>query len=243
MAYKKDSIQEALCEINFVAGADPWDLTSFGRLFELVREGYPKRKNQENVQVSFELGPSGPKQTVTKSPKMIFLTDDERALIQLSENQIVTNVLRPYPHWGAFKSRILAALDCYQKAVSPVAAESVVLRYLDHWEFPETGFPLSKYYNFGEQNIYLPVCFAEKVSPCMLRFQCEAQAELVLDLSFNLLLQEKRTVVNLDSRLIKTSPPVDRVAFEDLLETMHNLLKDVYESVINPQLRDLMVPV
>ena len=243
MRYKKDSIQEALCEMNFIPGGEPWDLTYFGRFFELTKTDYPKRKNQENIEMSLELGPTGPKHTVTKSPKMLFLASDEKSLIQLSENQLVANVLRPYPHWDTFRGKILSVYANYKKVIPGATLSNFVLRYIDRWDFEKPGFELAQFFSLGPQSKYLPACLAPVGAPCMLRFQTPLGDDLILDLSFTMPPDEGKAVTALDTRLIKTKANTDEEEFEKALEVMHKLLTNIYEDVVNDHLRTRMEPV
>ena len=243
MRYKNNSIQEALCEMNFNPGGEPWDLTYFGRFFELIKGDYPKRKNQENVEMSFEFGPTGPKHTVTKSPKMLFFADDEKSLVQLFENQLVTNVLKPYPHWERFKEKTLSSYGYYKKVISSAVMNNFVLRYIDKWEFEQEGFHLSNFFSFGPDSKYLPACLAPIAAPCMLRFQIPFEESLICDLLFSARPEEGKVAILLDTRLIKIQTPTSEEAFEETLEDMHKRLINIYEDVINDHLRNRMEPV
>jgi uncharacterized protein (TIGR04255 family) len=87
-------------------------MTLFGRLYELIQEEFPKKRQQIHVQTTLPLG-AGDAPTQEIDPRMIFERDDGTALVQLAPHRLVVNKLPPYGNWQSLKSLILARLDDY----------------------------------------------------------------------------------------------------------------------------------
>ena len=113
--YQKPPVIEAQCEFLFEPST-PWDLTIMGLVYEKIREQFPKRRPGKRLEVSVETGPTGVRQRVQSSEGMQFLQLDGNALIQVAQDAVVVNHLKPYPTWREFLPLIRQGLEACRKA-------------------------------------------------------------------------------------------------------------------------------
>src|SRR5258705_1897664 len=111
--YKKPPLIEALCELRF-EGSQPWDWTIPGLVYERIRDQFPKKRQENALEVSVQPGENQILQQMKAGvAKMQFLRDDESALIQIGPDLLAVNQLRPYQSWKAFKALILENMRIY----------------------------------------------------------------------------------------------------------------------------------
>ena len=131
--YKNPPLIEALCEFRF-QGDSNWDLTLPGLFYREVKEKFPKKREQNAVDVQFhgsqpETGIQG-----TMIPKVQFFSEDESCLVQLSPSLLTINHLYPYPNWDHFKALILEMLSTYSAIANPGPFARIGLRYINRIE-------------------------------------------------------------------------------------------------------------
>lgn len=139
---KSPPLLEALCEFRFAPSSE-WDWTVPGRLYDRVKDQYPKKAQVEGIQLQVEVAAGGKaSQQVTSGPERVQLkTSGEEAMLQVGPNILVVNHLRPYPGWEAFSKMVLDAYEQYLEVVGTVELERIGVRYIDriplHAEVPE----------------------------------------------------------------------------------------------------------
>lgn len=142
--YKNPPIVEALCEISFVGSK--WDSTHYGSFFQNVRERYPKKQELARFGVEMQLaqGQLSAKGTSDK-PLMRFIKQDDSQLIQLAENFLTINQLKPYCGYEEFQQDIEAAIKEYFELAAPQGVERIGLRYINQIVIPAHSFDLGEY--------------------------------------------------------------------------------------------------
>lgn len=146
--YPNCPIREALVEFYFDAEA-PWDDTYAGLFYQEVRAEYPVKEQRITNQASLESdGPqAGLKFELAK--RFIAKRQDGTALLQLSPNLLVANVLAPYGGWEQLRAQAESALAAYSRTCAPTKLKSIGIRYLDRFELPsEETIKLEDYFNF-----------------------------------------------------------------------------------------------
>jgi uncharacterized protein (TIGR04255 family) len=143
--YENPPLIEALCEFQFESN-QTWDWTIPGLVYDKVREDFPKKKQQNIVEMAARIE----KDEVTPSIKggmgrMQFLREDETALIQVGPNLLVVNQLRPYSTWGKFQKMIKSCLAVYRDVANPKALKRIGLRYINRLEIPEAEVRIEDY--------------------------------------------------------------------------------------------------
>lgn len=135
--YARPPVLEAICEFRFEPGAH-WDGALPGLVYTEVRDEFPKRRDQRDVQLGFRPGDDASTHQIQSAVqhRMQFLREDERSLIQIGRDLLVVNQLRPYPTWADFRAIIDRALGAYRKVVAPVGFRRIGLRYINRLEIP-----------------------------------------------------------------------------------------------------------
>jgi uncharacterized protein (TIGR04255 family) len=144
--YSNPSLIEALCEFQFEP-SQPWDWTIPGLVYDKVKKEYPKKKQQNVIEMEArveqnELMPSIKKGGVAR---LQFLREDETALIQVGPNLLVVNHLKPYPTWGKFQEMIKSGLAVYRDVANPKSLKRVSLRYINRLEVPQAQVEIEDY--------------------------------------------------------------------------------------------------
>ncbi len=144
--YQNPPLIEALCEFQFEAN-QPWDWTIPGLVYEKVKRDFPKKKQQNVIEMEArveqdEVMPGIRKGAVTR---LQFLREDETALLQVGPNLFVVNQLKPYPTWGKFREMIEDGLAIYREVANPRALKRVSLRYINRLEIPRPQVEIEDY--------------------------------------------------------------------------------------------------
>jgi uncharacterized protein (TIGR04255 family) len=143
--YDAPPIAEVLCEFYFSPG-QPWDWTIPGLLYDKVKGDFPKKSQQNVLQVELR----AEREEITQNIKggmarMQFLRADEHALMQVGPDLLVINHLRPYSGWANFKVDIKRCLATYCDIVQPQGIQRIGLRYINKIEFPYSSVEIDDY--------------------------------------------------------------------------------------------------
>lgn len=84
-------------------------------------------------------------QGTSDKPLMRFIKQDDSQLIQLAENFLTINQLRPYSGYKEFQKDIEAAIKQYFDLAAPQGVDRVGLRYINRIVIPANTFDLSEY--------------------------------------------------------------------------------------------------
>lgn len=144
--YDKPPVIEVLCEFRFKS-AQPWDWTIPGLVYEKIREKFPKKRQQNVLEV--ETQPSEDKvlhRMKAGVERMQFLNQQENAFVQVGPDLLAVNHLPPYPKWDAFKRLILEQLAVYRDVANPESLARIGLRYINRIEIPDKRIGLEQYF-------------------------------------------------------------------------------------------------
>ncbi len=145
-SYRNPPLAEALCEFRFAEGAEPWDWTLVGLLYQRLSDEYPKRQ-QNSLRLAVDSQESGTGQNVKIGvERMQFLSDDGLALVQIAPNQLIVNRLRPYPGWNEFRAQLVDVLAAYRDVAEPQSLIRVGLRYINRIEIAAERLELEDYF-------------------------------------------------------------------------------------------------
>ncbi len=144
--YKNPPVVEALCEIYF--HESKWDGTLFGLFFEKVRENYPKKQELEQIFVQVNI----PKearvtQMQRRKHRIQFIKEDGSRLIQIENNLLVINQLRPYPRFEDWKPVVDEMLKYYSEIAQPKGIIRMGVRYINRIMIPTVKFKMEDYFN------------------------------------------------------------------------------------------------
>lgn len=144
--YKKPPVVEAVCEFRFEA-SQPWDWTIPGLIYDRIKSEFPKKRQQNVLEVAMQPGEGKISQEVKAGiAKMQFLREDETALVQIGPDLLAVNHLRPYPAWPTFKTLILKQLQIYREVANPKSLKRIGLRYINRIDMRETDFTVEEYF-------------------------------------------------------------------------------------------------
>jgi uncharacterized protein (TIGR04255 family) len=145
--YQAPPVVEAVCEFRFAPG-QPWDWTIPGLMYDKIKGAYPKKKQQNLMELQFQAkAEEAPPQVTGGIAKMQFLNDAETALVQVGPDMLAVNHLRPYPEWTKFKDMLFSNLEVYKQVALPKGVSRIGLRYINRVEIPSRTFLLPDYFN------------------------------------------------------------------------------------------------
>jgi uncharacterized protein (TIGR04255 family) len=137
--YKNPPIIQALCEYSFEP-TQPWDWTIPGLFYSEVKNEFPKKREQNVLQVELQVGPNViPPAVKGGTASVQFLTEDEKTLIQVGPDAVAAHRLRPYTGWDNFKPTILRAVEAYTNVAKPGGIRRLGLRFINRIEIPGTN--------------------------------------------------------------------------------------------------------
>ena len=145
--YKNPPLVEAVCELRLTPETQ-WDLTIPGLLYEKLKSEFPIKEQKMIQEVKINEGPNGLQQQIITSDRLLFFTKDRKMLIQVSSRLLIINVLKPYPHWEDFKSRIELAWQSLQEVVNVQGLDHIELRYINNIELNEQNVKIDEYFEF-----------------------------------------------------------------------------------------------
>jgi len=146
--YKNPPVIEVLFEINFSETQS--NLTLFGDFYQKIKNDYPQQEQLRNVgfEMNFTPGVVQAKQ-INQGNMMRFSKDDNSQLVQISQNLLTVNKLKPYLGYESFKENVQNVLHSYLELAKPKYSERIGMRYIDRIQVPEDNFELDKYFNFS----------------------------------------------------------------------------------------------
>lgn len=143
--YPNCPVREALVEFYFDSDA-PWDDTYTGLFYQEVSAEYPTKEQRITNAASLQQDGPQPGMKFEFSQRFIAKRADGAALIQLSPNLLVVNVLLPYGGWETLRDRAESALNVYKTVCAPSGLKSIGLRYLNRLEIPSGRVDLDDYF-------------------------------------------------------------------------------------------------
>ncbi len=230
-AYSHPPIIQALCEYSFEP-TQTWDWTIPGLFYNEIKNDFPKKREQNILQVELQAG----SQIMPPSVKggiagVQFLTDDEKTIIQVGPDLVATHRLRPYTGWENFKPAILRAVAAYTKVASPSAIRRLGLRYVNRIEIhgksevriedyllavPKVPDEIPQIFGSWAQRVEIPLLDAAGaliLQSGSVRADEEKTAAFMLDLDFVTRIQQPLPLDEAERRLEIAHTEVER-AFE-----------------------------
>lgn len=144
-SYRRPPVVEALCEVYF--DDSTWDDTIPGAFYERVKAEFPTRRQREIQEAQIAFGRDTASAGVQRLPPwMQFLTEKGDLMIQVAENLLVVNQMRPYPHFEEWVTVVDRALATYREVAQPQKVARVGLRYINRIEIPSSRVELEDYF-------------------------------------------------------------------------------------------------
>lgn len=145
--YENAPIIEAVCEFQFPPSSE-WDPTVYGLVFEQVKGRFPKKRKTRQLAVSLSPEQEGVRRQVQASDRLQFLSVDDKALVQVGENLLAVNRLKPYLSWQHFLPLIKEGFDAYCSSAKPKELQRIGLRYINRIELSGQRLELGDYFEF-----------------------------------------------------------------------------------------------
>ena len=143
--YRKPPVVEVLCEIYFAEST--WDDTIPGSFFERVRKDFPNKRQREVQKAQVAFGPSEATVGVQHLPPwMQFVSKDGDRMVQIAENLLVVNQLRPYPHFEKWESVVHQVVEIYRELAQPAKLARLGLRYINRVVIPDARVKMEDFF-------------------------------------------------------------------------------------------------
>lgn len=237
--YKNPPAIEVLFEVFFSETQS--NLTLFGDFYQQIKSDYTKQEQLRNVglEMNFTQENVQTKQ-INQGNMMRFSKEDNSELVQISENLLTFNKLKPYLGYEYFRKNVKKVLKPYLELVKPKYSERIGMRYIDRIQIPEDSFELDKYFNFSlnfaneEFSTINGISFKVQLTPKHKDHQLfvtlnsvvsseKGKSEFILD-TYDILLLQKET---------------DENYILSVLDEAHENIEYIFESVITDSTRDL----
>lgn len=237
--YRYPPIIEALCEFRFEPSV-PWDLAIPGLVYEKVRANFPKRKQAKIFEVNFEASSASLEQRLTSTDRIQFWREDEKALVQVDQNLLAVNQLKPYQSWQDFLPLIRQGFDAYVKVANPKGIQRIGLRYINRIEIPGQDIELEDYLEFRPfVGPDLPQNFDSFFAGIQIPYE-QGRESLRLQIASTATEAPDRAAVLLDLDYYLAQP--NHVTLENAFEWVqiaHDHIERVFEACITDRLREM----
>ncbi len=174
---------------------------------------------------------------------MQFVSKQGDLMIQVAENLLVVNKLRPYAHFAEWESVVYRSLAVYRELALPQRVARVGLRYINQIEIPGMRIAMEDYFTIYPQ---LPRSLGNTHGPFLVRVEIPRaeQGHVVLVTFGTDSLSEpegERQVFMLDLYDIATLdvPPAD-IELKKQIQQAHDSVVMAFEDSITDRLRTLL---
>ncbi len=241
--YRQPPIVEALCELYF-EGSE-WDDTVLGQFYDQVKPDFPTKHQREIQEAHVMLSPVGEASAGVKRlpPWMQFVAKNENRLIQIGQDVLVINQLRPYPHFEEWEPLIYSSLEKYRKLANPKGVVRLGLRYINRVVIPHAQILMEEYFTVYPQ---VPRAMGDMHGRFMIRVDLPSQrgGHGVL-VTFGSAPPEKPDEIAYLLDLCDILKPVTPLAFDEVnahVNMAHENIEAAFEGSITDKLRDLFQP-
>jgi uncharacterized protein (TIGR04255 family) len=132
-------IKEAILDIQATLPATI-GLKQLEQMHDAIRDGYPKKKARKRVEGSLDLDSGEFRPSPAKVDGYLFLSEDERQIVQARLDGFTVNKLKPYATWEALVAEAKTMWSRYVDAAHPEVIKRISLRYVNRLELP---FPIT----------------------------------------------------------------------------------------------------
>ncbi len=151
--YPNPPIEEAICEIRWIANEHPDIFGAPARFYELIKRDYPEKAEMLQTmprEMHFEEKSASLKFGMEReTARILFPGGNRTRLLGYGQTLVSIHALRPYPGWEEFGARIQAAIVAFHSASTPIGIKRIGLRYINKIDIPSTDFSLGDYLTSG----------------------------------------------------------------------------------------------
>jgi uncharacterized protein (TIGR04255 family) len=210
-------------------------MTIPGRIYEKVRYEFPIIE-----QGRLQILPPPPSDKSQFVDIIRFFSNDKKIFIQVFQNILTINCLKPYPSWNGFKPKIEKAFNALNSSMDVKGFHRISLRYVNNIEIPEEPLNLKKYFKFrptlGDS---LPEDPTNFIMGCVFPYS-EGQDACKIELTNAVVVKPETQSIFLDLEYYYNGKnaitSVEAIAW---IDQAHNKIKQVFEGCITDRLRGL----
>ena len=239
---KGSPVVEALCEVYF--DGSTWDDTIPGAFYERVKAEFPRRRQRAIQEAQTAFG----RDTISdglqrRPPWMQFLTEKGDLMIQVAENLLVVNQMRPYPRFEEWAAVVYRALAAYGQVALPQKVARIGLRYINRIEIPSSRIAMEDYFTIYPQ---LPHSLEDTHGPFLVRVEIPRMEEgHVVLITFgrdgNSEGPQEKSVFMLDLYDIATiDAPLSNTELRRRIKQAHDNVVTAFEGSITDRLRQTL---
>ncbi len=116
--YKKPPLIETLCEFYFAPETSQDFDSIINLLNEKIQTGFPKKYRLQLQASQINIDNSGtPEITEQLLPLIRFQSSNEQVLIQVGQNLLTVNHLKPYTSWEEFLPSVEMGFNAYRRCI------------------------------------------------------------------------------------------------------------------------------
>lgn len=237
--YKNPPLKEAVCEFKFELDESAVDAkieSFFGKIGDVL----PVRKPGRHVNFEAKIDMKATSGALPFKQNFhefnIFLSDDEKYMVQLDGGRISIHRLSPYTSWKEFLPLIQKVLSSYVECFAPKNITRIGLRYVNEMVFPKENFVYGDNFKIeltlpnliekNQKSIFIGSIFEQEGGRDIIKVQFGEKQQ-------NLLPEDKNRIFLLDFDyflLIPNTVTFDRV--DEWLNTAHKNLETTFEEVL-----------
>jgi uncharacterized protein (TIGR04255 family) len=132
-SYPNPTIVEVVCEIHFaLPPGTSWSPATPGALWREIAAEYPDLEPIVESGIELRVQPDGAlSQVITEKKRWRFARSPKTRLVQLAEDIISVNYLKPYPGWPEAKEELIRVWQHFAKVANPHSLSRIGLRYIN----------------------------------------------------------------------------------------------------------------
>ncbi len=238
--YKNPPLIEALCEFYFAPEISQDFDSIINLLYEKIQNGFPKRYRLQLQASQINIDTSGtPEITAQLLPLVRFQSSTEQVLIQIGQNLLTVNHLKPYTSWEEFLPSVEMGFNAYREVVKPKTINRVALRYINRIEIASNRIDLENYFDFRP---FIKQKLLQDLSAFNLGIQIpREEARDALNIQLASIESGSPTIVAIMLDLTYSLVKSENVKLDNITEWLsiaHNHIEDAFEACITDQLRN-----
>lgn len=235
--YSNPPIVEAVCEFRFSKDT-PWDMVVPGLLYEKIRSEFPIREPKMIQDININLNNNKIEPVLNPHERIIFKNIDKNILVQVDNNLLAINHLKPYPTWTKFQPLIISTFKKLSGVVVFKQIQRIGLRYINRIEIPEPQIELEKYFKFKpDLGDKLPQDVGNFMLHCELPHKAiNADCDIKFTNAIPAVNNKSAFILDIDFYLTK---PLT-AAIDDItkwIESAHTNVENIFEGCITDNLR------
>jgi uncharacterized protein (TIGR04255 family) len=238
--YRNPPIAEAICEFRF-SQETKWEPNIHGLIYDKVKDQFPIKESRLDQQIEIKADATGVQQNIKNTgQKTLFFANDRLSLIQVGQNLLSINCLKPYPGWSKFKPKIQFAYEIINSVTEIKGIDRMALVYIDKIEIPGETIEMEEYFKFYPHlSNELPQAHSSFFVGCDFPYNNERD---ICKLQLSSALPDKKEnaafLLTTEYFLAKKNA-IDPENALDWMEESHKVVKGLFRGCITEKLEDI----